>query len=270
MDVNYYEERLNRKQTLSNGAEACWDGRAESFSASQNKGGYQVANEVTSIFMAKGIVNEASVLDVGGGSGRYAIPFAKKAVKVTMTDISSNMLKFAKENAEKENLHNLDYVKVDWAVADLDKLGWNKKFDLVFASMCPATRRKDGIDKMIAASKGYCNINQLIVTTDNLMEHIKEVLGIKSAYDPHNDRDSVECIFNILWLQGYDPEIRYLKNDSSSEYTVDNAITRFAGRFSNTAKEKGMDIKKIIEDYSENGKITINSKSHLAMITWQI
>lgn len=270
MDVNYYEEKLGGKKTLNTDAEAFWDGRAEQFSASQNKGGYEVSDEVVSIFSAKGILEGASVLDVGGGSGRYAVPFAKKADKVTMTDISSNMLKFAKDNAEKENLHNLDYVRVDWAEANLDELGWNKKFDLVFASMCPAVRRKDGIDKMIAASKGYCNINQLIVTTDNFMEHIKEVLGIKNDYDPHNDRDSVECMFNILWLQGYDPEIRYLKNSRSDEYNLEDAVTRFSGRFSKTAQDKGMDIKKIIEDYSENGKITINSKSHLAIITWQV
>lgn len=270
MDVNYYEKRLSRNQQLSSAAEVCWDGRAEQYSESQNKGGYQVAEEVSQVLSAKGILDGLSVLDVGGGSGRYALPFAKKAKRVTMTDISTNMLKFAKENAEKENLHNLDYLKVDWAAADLDALGWNNKFDLVFTSMCPATRRKDGIDKMIAASKGYCHINQLIVSTDNLSEHIKDILEVEKDYDPHNDRVSVECMFNILWLQGYDPEIRYIKNSKTIEYTVEEAITHFSGRLSRTAKEKGMDINKIIRDYAINGMITVNSKSHLALITWEV
>lgn len=270
MDVNYYEQRLSRNQKLSSDAEMMWDGRAEQFSASQNKSGYQEAEEMSQILSELGMLDELSVLDVGGGSGRYAIPFAKRAKKVTMTDISSNMLKFAKENAEKQNLHNLEYVKVDWASIDLDEIGWNKKFDLVFASMCPAVRRKEGIDKMIAASKGYCNINQLVVTTDNLSEHIKNVIGEEQAYDPHNDRDSVECMFNILWLQGYDPEIRYIKRSKTKEYTVDEAITVFSGRLAKKVQDKGMNINKIIEDYSKKGMISVNSVSNLALISWEV
>lgn len=51
----------------------------------------------------------AKILDVGCGPGKWSILFAKNFSSVKAIDISENMIHLAKENAEKENLQNIDF-----------------------------------------------------------------------------------------------------------------------------------------------------------------
>lgn len=72
-------------------------------------------------------------------SARYALPLARKAKHITLTDISENMLKLAKENAEQNGIQNIAFKKLEEKAA-LSSLGWERMFDLAFAAMCPAIR----------------------------------------------------------------------------------------------------------------------------------
>jgi predicted TPR repeat methyltransferase len=58
-----------------------------------------------------------TVLDIGCGPGTLAIPLAQKAQSVTALDISSEMLKRLKDNAEKKGVDNIRYVNADWEEA---------------------------------------------------------------------------------------------------------------------------------------------------------
>ena len=55
-----------------------------------------------------------TVLDIGCGPGTLAIPLAQKAKSVTALDISSEMLKRLKINAEKSGLNNIQYLNSSW------------------------------------------------------------------------------------------------------------------------------------------------------------
>ncbi len=58
-----------------------------------------------------------SVLDIGCGPGTLAIPLAKKAKNLTALDISSEMLKHLRANAEKAGLNNIRYLNASWQEA---------------------------------------------------------------------------------------------------------------------------------------------------------
>jgi SAM-dependent methyltransferase len=75
---------------------------------------------------------EWSVLDIGCGPGTLTIPLAKKVKSITALDISSEMLKFLKINADKSGLNNINYLVSSWqdALAG-DKIG---EHDVVVAS----------------------------------------------------------------------------------------------------------------------------------------
>jgi 2-polyprenyl-3-methyl-5-hydroxy-6-metoxy-1,4-benzoquinol methylase len=55
-----------------------------------------------------------TVLDIGSGPGTLAIPLAQKAKSITALDISSEMLKRLKMNAEKIGLNNILYLNSSW------------------------------------------------------------------------------------------------------------------------------------------------------------
>jgi SAM-dependent methyltransferase len=69
----------------------------------------------------------SSVLDVGCGTGRHAIEFARRGYKATGLDISSGMLDVARKNADKAG------VEVDWVRADATDFSFDRKFD---AAVC--------------------------------------------------------------------------------------------------------------------------------------
>ncbi len=68
-----------------------------------------------------------SVLDFGCGTGRLSIPLARRAKQVVGLDISNDMLKEARKNAEKFSLSNLDFKLSD----DSLSLVKGEKFDLI-------------------------------------------------------------------------------------------------------------------------------------------
>ncbi len=73
-----------------------------------------------------------TVLDIGCGPGSLAIPLAKKARSVTALDISSEMLKYLKENAAAAGVDNIKSIHSSWEDAlSGEKVG---KHDVVVAS----------------------------------------------------------------------------------------------------------------------------------------
>lgn len=269
MDMTHYEQMLKNPSAEGRDAEAKWDARADEFYDSQREKESELTDRVTEFLLTKGLLGGLDVLDVGGGAGRYAVPFAAYAKKVVMTDISGRMLERAKENAERAGRSNLEYVKLDWAAADPAASGWGGRFDLVFASMCPAVGSREGIDKMSFVSGGRCVINRMIESKDTVAEILREELAIRPSYDPHNDRDSVQGIFNILWLQGYEPEIAYLKERVEARLSVEEAASRYARKFGEAAAEKGLSLRDLLSGCAEGGEIVVENRTTLAMIFWK-
>ena len=91
----------------------------------------------------------ASVLDVGCGSGMYTIRIAKEAARVKALDISDVMLDILREDAEARGLHNIDYLRSEWMDYDGDET-----FDIVFCSMTPAIQSEESRLKLLRHAAG--------------------------------------------------------------------------------------------------------------------
>jgi len=65
------------------------------------------------------------VLDIACGEGTFAVAMAKKGFRVTGVDQSPQMLQFARQRAEREN------VEVAFLLQDMRSLSFEERFDLV-------------------------------------------------------------------------------------------------------------------------------------------
>ena len=59
---------------------------------------------VTTHFMERYVKSGDSILDIGGGPGRYSLHFLKKGNNVTLTDLSDGNIEFAKVEAQQQGL----------------------------------------------------------------------------------------------------------------------------------------------------------------------
>src|SRR5689334_9783267 len=57
---------------------------------------------------------ESTVLDVGGGAGRYALPLALRSKYVTVVDPSPSMLQALRESAADAGIENVSAVQAGW------------------------------------------------------------------------------------------------------------------------------------------------------------
>lgn len=65
-----------------------------------------------------------TILDLACGEGTFAVAMAKKGFRVTGVDLSPQMLQFARERAEQENVH------VEFLLQDMRSLSFEDRFDL--------------------------------------------------------------------------------------------------------------------------------------------
>lgn len=72
--------------------------------------------------------SDASVLDAGGGTGRWAIWMARKGCKVVLMDVSEEMLKIAAKKAKEERLQH----KITIRKGDIARTGYaDETFDMI-------------------------------------------------------------------------------------------------------------------------------------------
>lgn len=274
---SYFEDYLAKTRRDNSGAEAMWDDRAEMFSKAQLAERSGFPTKVTRFLLEQGALEGAIVLDIGGGSGRYAIPFAEYAARVRLTDFSANMLEQARRNALAAHRENIDYEKLDWMGLKVEGSPYEKAFDLAFAAMCPAVRSPEGIRKMTQVARKACAINQFVRTSDSLTRHLRSTVIRTQAdgpsYDPHNDRGAIQAYFNLVVEMGYDPQVVHHRFQETIDYTLEEATTRFAGSFGGARFQVGgavCDLREAIRSQMDGDRLRIEHDTVLATIYWNL
>ncbi|MEM3629180.1 MAG: methyltransferase domain-containing protein [Candidatus Bathyarchaeia archaeon] len=94
----------------------------------------EIYDKITWRYIEPYLPADGVVLDAGGGTGKWAIPIAKKGLKVMIYDISEDMLKIAVRKVEEEGLRERITVKVG-NICNMDLP--NESFDFVLAEGDP-------------------------------------------------------------------------------------------------------------------------------------
>jgi SAM-dependent methyltransferase len=93
----------------------------------------------------------SSVLDIGAGYGRVAIPLSKEVEKMTVVEPAHPFMNRLKEDARQEDATNIEFKELLWSDFQLQE-----KYDLVYSSWSPAVSDPAALMKMYEASRGYC------------------------------------------------------------------------------------------------------------------
>jgi SAM-dependent methyltransferase len=92
-----------------------WSGLADSFRDDPRRTKDPIVN-----LAREWLRPESTVLDVGGGAGRYALPFALAARQVTVVEPSPAMVKALQDSAREAGIENVSAVEETWEEATVE------------------------------------------------------------------------------------------------------------------------------------------------------
>lgn len=215
----------------------------------------------------------ARVLDIGCGPGALSLPLARAGARVTSLDISSAALGCLVSEAEREGL-SIEPVECSWWTADVERLGFRNRFDLVIASMTPSIKDVATFDRMAVCSRNLCYYGGFLPGgRDRALQDIcKNIIGPDFSRQ-RKERPLFLYYFMYLYLNGYRPVVRIHHHRQRKEVGWEEAADK-AIRCIDRAEILPEETKRKIRDYFQNsaieGKYPVRSDGYTGMMVWDV
>lgn len=241
-----------------------WDFRAEEYNNSQTSVAARVTHaEKVQELWDQGVINsESTVLDIGCGTGQFAVELSKVVKQVVGLDFSENMLMYAKQNAETAGLTNIELVKSDW-----DSFQSDQHFDFVLASMSPAIYSPAQLDKMLGFCTGYGYISAFVERHSAL----KEQLYALTDQTYVRQFNKLNYIFNLLWTRGLFPELNYEVGMQKRVFTLAKAKGLYSRELAvKDDPDRVEAINQHLATAAENGMVTEELQQRKGELIWKM
>jgi ubiquinone/menaquinone biosynthesis C-methylase UbiE len=237
-----------------------WDKRADAFNE------HMAQMQAVTDLQLSGIrlQPDYTVLDIGAGTGRVAIPVAKRVKQVTAIDFSRKMLDILKSNAERAGANNISCINERWEALEV---GRNiSPHDVVIASLSfNMIDLEKELKKMDAVARKRV---YLFMSASKWMDTELQ----KTLYGSviHTGADHI-YIFNILYDLGILANVEVWSYDSVMHYaSLDDAVSKFMELYRLSPKDesalRGYLRGILMEDAHE---LCFTRKRKLAMIWWK-
>ena len=224
----------------------------------------------------KGAVSPGSrAADIGCGAGKYAVRFAKENMSLLLTDLAGNMLDFCRANL-KDFMTEVNYRECDFAKTDPVQEGWEKRFDLVFASMTPAVSTPESVRKLVCMSKRHCFFSKFAEVHNEMAATACEAVGLPDPISRAMCTD-LEPLLKPLKEAGITPEITYQPYAWQNRHspreafsTVIRQLTEKNGDFPGLSPEEERRITLALKKLQDpEGRIVENVETVAVWVYWR-
>ena len=259
----------HRKDNMSSKAQ--WDKRADKFDKRVNRvrdGEPRDKDDYISKMLDRIEVKPGwTVLDIGCGPGTLTVPLAQKAKSVTALDISSEMLKRLKINAEKIGLDNIQYLNSSWQ--DAFSGGQAGRHDVVVASrslMSGDMQAALSHIKSIARQAAYLTFPIVHLPFD--WEVYQAIGREKEKHPPYI------YILNMLFQMGINANVEILYSKVKVQFeSIEETVEDLQWRTDPFTPEEKVKLQEFLEKKFAGQKdapvFTHEGKSQFALIWWR-
>ena len=215
------------------------------------------------------------MLDVGAGPGLLALPMAKMCKHVTALDGASEMLRYLKQNAEREGVSHITYVN---KLMGDTTIGVDiPKHDVVIASRSMDWEHdvRTFLKRMDEAAKRYAYLIW------GAQERTFEIEIYKAIGRPYGETREYIILYNLLYQMGIRANIEIFEcSQKHMTYpSIEDAISRIRGRFERMqmnrelAPQEEIKLRKFLEDnltQTSDGALIFNGggMSRNVLIWW--
>jgi len=248
-----------------------WDSRAEAFARSVSRvidGDSLDKDDYYARMMQHVEIQPGwTVLDIGCGPGTLTIPFARKAASVTALDISGEMLRLLKSNAEKHGIANIRYIHRSWEeTCSTDTI---EPHDVVVASRSlMAGNFKESISRIDRLARRAVYMTFPVIHS-SLDREVYRMLGRTLTENP-----LYLSIYTMLFQMGIMANVDMIRSVRTAQYNgIDDIFDRIRWRADELSDTDEIKVRKFLEEkfgeQNPSSVITCNRESLWALIWWR-
>lgn len=210
---------------------------------------------------------EWTVLDIGCGPGTLTIPLAQKAKSVTALDISIEMLKNLKANAEKAGLDNIVYLESSWEDAFNNRLAGSHDVVVASRSLMGGDIKKT-LSYIISIARQAAYITFPIVHLPLDFEVYEAIGRNKKKHPPYI------YVLNMLYQMGINANVEVLYSRVKVQFSsIEEVIRHLEWRTDPFTPAEKVKLRGFLKKYftEEKGEpiFTHEGKSQWALIWWR-
>ena len=244
-----------------------WDQRAEGY-RSRMQGAAGDPERFLDLVVAH-VTPESTVLDVGAGVGRYALPLAKLARQVVAVEPSRGMWGFLESDAAEQGLTNIRVVPRSWEEADVEPC------DVALCSHVAyfVAHIQPFVEKLQQHTKAYCFIAIRTTQQDELLWELwREVHGEERSPEP-----GFMDLYNVLYQSlGVCANVDFMPSRSGrgplvAGRTLEEALAEARGRL---FVAEGSPEESVVRAYlgerlvEDRGRLTLPEPRMVTAIVW--
>jgi len=223
-------------------------------------------SRIISLVKSKGVeIRNASILDIGCGTGIYTLPLAREASMVAGLDNSERMISRMKDVISSNSIKNVQAVKLSWKEADISALGFEKAFDITWISMSQAVQTQQDFEKMEKCAKKCCvYIGWGRKRKNALMEEVYRLHGLHYVSPP-----GVGAAYDILTGSGRNPSLDYFETSWDWTWTTEEMLKAMAFYIEMQGGRLRLDlIEKLLACHERDGLVSHTTYAEEGLMVW--
>jgi precorrin-6B methylase 2 len=254
------------------GTDAAW---AKNFAVFYNKMAkmekFYTLNQVNALPLLPG----DSLLDMGCGPGRLSVPLAQRVKSVTSLDVSDEVLKYCKMNADAAGLNNITVKKLDF----MDAVpGENvEKHDVVICSRSVGLRNLKKLSSFanrLTAIVTFANAPTIPQLLSNIFKDTVEECEQRQSFATYGTDRRVNCnvLYNIAYDLGYEPNIKVVEDGFTKNYTSKEEAYADIITLGKVDEDKMGIFRNNLDKYltnNERGDITFFMETRTCVMWWE-
>jgi len=237
--------------------------------AGQERTRRRVARVMAWLEQQRALHPKMELLDIGAGTGAFAIPLARQVKKVVALEPAPAMLEVLRRRVEAEGISNIEFLCREWEEVSPEAEGLAGRFDLVFASLTPGVRDVATLEKMMVCSRRWCFLCDFAGRRRSpVREDLWRVIFGEEMPPPGHD---IIYPLNYLYTLGYCPSFQVWVDEWDEELTVEEAaagLEEFVGLYTEVTPEIKKTIAGYVEQRAVNGVYREEYRVRLGMILW--
>jgi SAM-dependent methyltransferase len=256
-----WHQKLQKATFKGNGA-AFWDHWAKSVSHASTNSKY-----TDEILKRLKLSSDFSVLDVGAGAGKLALPLAQRVRFVTALDQSPEMLNIISQKAALQNIQNIRLLNLDWNRTVAGKDFTAHDIVLVSRSLPSGDSITESLKLMDKSAEHACYITWKANSHDILEADLCRLLDID-----YNPLPEYTILYNLIYSLGIYANIEIFRtNDKRTYSSLEEAYTQIVRGYPVNDGQDKLKIMDFLADrlYQQDGSCGLEKKIDWALIWWE-